>query len=513
MIQSGISPRSVLWAFSSKYFGLWNPLVWISFMIDHRLYGMNAGGYHITNLVFHLLTTLLLFWLFQRMTGAVWKSAFVAAFFALHPLHVESVAWVAERKDTLSAFFWAMTLCFYVLYTEKQSVQRYLPVLFAFTLALMSKPMVITLPVMMILLDYWPLKRFESRKNNLFLWQLKEKLPFFVLSLVLVTVTLYAPGEQDAFTKHISLGSRLANAPVAFMMYLAKTFWPQKMAIFYPFVEQIPVWKIAGTLLLIMIISTAVILMAKRFPYLFAGWMWFLITMIPVIGIMQIGDFSMTDRYHYLPSIGIGIMLAWGIPSLMKSKKISGRFLLWAGMVALFFLAFLSWKQCGYWKNDITLWRHALEVTNNNYMAHNNLAAALLEKGEIPEAVSHYQKAISINRYHAACYNMGVIYYRMGRYEQAVESFHQAIREKPDYAAAHYNLGIIHHRLGQVQAALKNYNDAIRFMPNHADALNNRAFLYLNLGNTVSGCGNAKKACRLGNCQTMEWAHERGYCR
>ncbi|HQI73694.1 MAG TPA: tetratricopeptide repeat protein [Smithella sp.] len=512
MIQSGISLNGFYWSFGSKYFGLWNPLVWLSFMVDHQLYGLKAGGYHVTNLILHILSTLLLFWLFCRMTGTVWRSAFVAAFFALHPLHVESVAWVSERKDVLSAFFWMLTLCFYVYYTEKPAIKRYLLIVFSFVLALLSKPMVITLPVIMILLDYWPLRRFESRKGNLFLWQVKEKLPFFILSAVLVIVTLYTPGGQDAFTKIIPLDSRLANAPVAFMTYLAKTFWPHNMAIFYPFAEQIPVWKIAGTFLLIVMISATVIVMAKRLPFLLTGWLWFLITIIPVIGIVQIGDFAMADRYHYLPSIGIAVMLAWGIPHLVKSEPIRNWFLLPAGIGALLFLAFWAWQQCGHWKNSIELWQHALHVTDNNYMAHNNLASALLEKGETRQAMDHYQKAIEINHYPAAYYNTGVIYYRLGQYHQAIEQFKQAIHEQPDYAAAHFNLGFVYHLLGQHDLALEEYNATIRFMPNHANAYNSRAFLYLNQDNSIAGCSNALKACQLGNCTTLMWAKEKRLC-
>ena len=217
-------------------------------MFDYQLHGLNAGGYHLTNLILHILNALLLFWLFNRMTGALWKSAFVAAFFALHPLHVESVAWIAERKDVLSAFFWMLTLCFYVYYTEKPAVKRYVLVLFCFICALMSKPMVVTLPVIMILLDYWPLGRFESKKENWVLWQLKEKIPFFVLSAAMVVITLYMPDNADASAKCLPLSSRLANAPVSFMSYLAKTFWPHDMAIFYPFPNQIPLGQVSGAI-------------------------------------------------------------------------------------------------------------------------------------------------------------------------------------------------------------------------------------------------------------------------
>ena len=337
-IKSGITLESINWAFSNRYGDLWNPLVWLSFMADYQFYGLHAGGYHVTNLILHILSTLLLFRLFSTMTGEIWKSAFVAAFFALHPLHVESVAWVSERKDVLSAFFWMLTLCLYVFYTEKQSIKRYLLVVFSFVLALLSKPMVVTLPVIMILLDYWPLKRFENQnRSDTISWQLREKLPLLALSLLLVVITFYTPGSNASYDL-LPLQERLANAPVAFVTYVVKTFWPHDMAIFYPFPSQIPVWQIIGSVLLIIIMTAAILAIVKRLPHLFVGWFWFIITIAPVIGILQIGDFAMADRYHYLPSIGIAMMLAWGIPHFIKREVLRKYILL---PVALVFLASL----------------------------------------------------------------------------------------------------------------------------------------------------------------------------
>lgn len=511
VIQAGLSAEGFRWAFGSKYFGLWNPLVWVSFMLDYQLYGLNAGCYHLTNLFLHIMSTLLLFWLFNRMTGTIWKSAFVAAFFALHPLHVESVAWIAERKDVLSAFFWMLTLCFYVYYTEKPVIKRYLFVIFGFILALLSKPMVLTLPVIMILLDYWPLKRFELGKQNWIVWQLKEKMPFFTLSAVLVFVTFHTPGNSMDI-KSIPLISRLANAPVAFITYLGKTFWPFDMAIFYPFSDNIPLWQIGGAVTLIIAISIAVVVMMKRIPCFFVGWLWYTITILPVIGIFQIGNFAMTDRYHYLPSIGMAIMLAWSVPLLFAATDGRKQIVIPATITFLAILTFLSWRQCGYWRNNSELWNHALHVTKGNYMAHNNLASDLLEKGNISKAVYHYKKAISINNYSAAHYNMGIIYYRLGQYQQSIESFHQAIRTTPDYAAAYFNLGIVYTSMGQTQRALESYSEAIRITPNHANAFNNRAVIYLYQGQISSGCSNALKACKLGNCQTLIWAKNKGLC-
>ncbi|HQB28365.1 MAG TPA: tetratricopeptide repeat protein, partial [Paludibacter sp.] len=513
IVQSGLTKEGFLWAFSTKYFGLWNPLVWLSFMADYQLYGLNAGGYHVTNLIFHILSALLLFWLFHRMTGEIWKSAFVAAFFALHPLHVESVAWISERKDVLSAFFWMLTLCFYVVYTEKQSIQRYLLVVFSFVLALLSKPMVVTLPLIMILLDYWPLKRFENqnRLSDTIVWQLKEKLPLMLLSLLLVVATFYTPGDNASY-ELLPLQTRLANAPVAFVTYLAKTFWPQDMAIFYPFPSQIPVWQITGAILLIATVTAAVIMTVKRLPHLFVGWFWFIITIAPVIGILQIGDFAMADRYHYLPSIGIGAMLAWGIPHCIKREDRRKNILWPVAIVSLIVLSVLTWEQSVHWKNNIELWNHAIQVTEDNYMAHNNLASALLEKGETEKAMHHYHEAIAINHYPAAYYNIGVIYYRMGQHQQSIEYFKKAIREKADYAAAYFNLGIVYQTLGLPQQALEQYNEATRLLPAHANAYNNKAFIFLNAGNNLPGCANAQKACKLGNCRTLIWAQEKGIC-
>ena len=560
-IRSGISLESFRWAVSTKYFDLWHPLVWMSFMLDYKLVGLNAGGYHITNLILHILSALFLFWLFNRMTGAVWKSAFVAAIFALHPLHVESVAWISERKDVLSAFFWMLTLCLYVYYTEKPVIKRYLPVLFCFVCALMSKPMVVTLPVILILLDYWPLKRFESKMtgNNLTevlpvkvsLWPLWEKIPFLILSAVLVVMTLYSPDKPSV--KVFPLGSRIANMPVSVMTYLEKTLWPRDLAIFYPFSEQLPIWQVLGAAAGILVISAAVIIMMRRLPYLFVGWLWYAITLLPVIGIFQVGGFSMADRYHYLPSIGIAVMLAWGIPLFFKSENTRKRILFPAGVIFIGILSFITWQQCGYWKNSITLLNHTLRVTKNNYLAHNNIAPSLAEEGRIEEAIYHYSEAIrlmpdnvltnvgnilynnrgganaQLGRYQRALvdfnkairlqpyyadsyYFRGNTYANMGQYQQAIEDYNKAIALKPVYADAYYKKGGACFKLGRYQSAIKDFNEAIRLKPDYADAYNDRGEYYLKQGDKIQGCYDARKACKLGNCKTLEAAKVKGLC-
>jgi len=556
-IQSGITLDGFLWAFSTTYAEFWHPLTWLSLMFDYQLYGLNAGGYHLTNLILHILSTLLLFWLFNRMTGAIWKSAFVAAIFALHPMHVESVAWIAERKDVLSAFFWMLTLCLYVYYTEKPVIRRYMPVLLCFACALMSKPMVVTLPIVMILLDYWPLDRLQSRKivttmpevmsvstnegkkkNKLEkealkknisppnvqklsepriggiipLWQLKEKIPFFVLSAIISIITIYAQYKPHYINK-LTLWPRLATPPVFFVNYLKKTFWPNDLAVFYPFSEHVPTWQVLGATILIIAISIAVILMLKRLPYLFAGWLWYTITILPVIKIVQGTYDAMGDRYHYLPSIGIAVMLAWGIPFLFKREDMRKKILFPIAIAFLATLAVLTWKQCGYWKNSIILFNHALQVTNNNYLPHQCLGIALLAEGKNEEAIDHFNKAIHINPNSFLIANRGIVYHNIGQYQMAIEDFNEAIRLEPDDAATYLYRGIVYNKIGQYQMAIEDFNKALNLKKDYIDAYSDRAIAYLKQGNKISGCSDAQKACELGNCRTLEEAQGIGFCR
>jgi len=590
-IRSGLTPDGISWAFTTRYFFLWHPLVWLSFMFDHQIHGLDPGGYHLTNLILHILSTWLLFWLFDRMTGAVWKSAFVAAFFGLHPLHVESVVWIAERKDVLSAFFWMLTLCLYVYYTEKPGIRRYLPVLFAFICACLSKAMVVTLPVVMILLDYWPLKRFELRGNattsknampatvkpgkkkdrskkgkqkedktlpnkntlpesgrakTVPLRPLWDKAPFFILSAILIVITLCSPENPDAL-KNFPLGSRIANAVVSFVVYLERTFWPRDMAIFYPFPAQIPLWQILLCSFIIVAVSATAVITIKRHPWFFTGWMWYAITILPVIGILQIWIYAMADHYHYLPSIGISFALVWGVPSFIKNETMRKAILFPAAILILAVMSFFTWRQCSYWKNSITLFSHATQVTKDNFIAHGNIAPLLYEKGKTEEAIYHYNEAIRAkpdyadaysnrgNAYHSmgkdqlaiddyneairlkphyadAYYNRGTVYLKHGQYQNALEDFTKAIRFKDNYADAYNNRGIIYVYLNRHQNALEDFNCAIRIKDNYAGAYNNRAFVYLNSKNIEQGCSDARKACGLGDCSTFKSAVAKGFC-
>ncbi|PKN51619.1 MAG: hypothetical protein CVU55_11815 [Deltaproteobacteria bacterium HGW-Deltaproteobacteria-13] len=495
-VQSGITLEGLRWAFSTTYGEFWHPLIWLSLMFDYQLYGLNAAGFHVTNLILHILSTLLLFWLFNRMTGSIWRSAFVAALFALHPLHVESVAWIAERKDVLSAFFWMMTLCLYVYFTEKPVFRRYLLVVFGFACALMSKPMVVTLPVIMILLDYWPLKRFESKKNNWIFWQLKEKIPLFFLSAIFSIVTIYTQSNPSA--KHFSPGSRLANAPVSFITYLEKTFWPHDLAVFYPFSDKLPLGQVLGFTLLIIVISIAIIVMVRRLPYLFVGWLWYAITILPVIGILQTGDFSMADRYHYLPSIGIAVMLAWGVPLLFRHENTLKKILFPAGITVLAVLAVLTWQQSGYWKNNIALFGHALQVTKDNYIAHGNLGVALFNEGKNEKAIYHYNKAIAIMPDQILLYdNRGSAYAQLGRYQLALDDFNKAIRMRTDYAGSYNFRGVLYAKLEQQKLAIDDFNQAISLKPDYADSYNYRGKSYAAIGQHQRAIEDFSEAIRL----------------
>jgi hypothetical protein len=347
------------------------------------------------------------------------------------------------------------------------------------------------------------------RNGGSLLW---EKIPFFVLSAVLVIIILYAPDKPSE--EGFSLASRLANAPVSFVIYLGEIFWPHDLSIFYPFVAQLLILQVWGCVLLIIVISAAAISMMKRRPYLLVGWLWYAITILPVIKIIQVGNDAMADRYTYLPSIGIGIGLAWGIPLLFKNEDTRKKILFPAGTAVLAILAILTWHQCGYWKNSIELFSHALQVTNDNYLAHNNIGFALFTEGRMEEAIDHYNKAISIKQNSADNYNnRGVAYGKLGQHQRAIEDYNRAIRLKPDYAEAYFNMGNVYSELSQYQQAIENYNKAIYLKPDYLQAYGNRGTAYLNQGNRESGCSDAQKVCAWGDCRLLEIAKGKGDCR
>jgi hypothetical protein len=449
-VKSGISGDNIIWAFTSFDASNWHPVTWLSHMADVQFFGLNPRGHHLTNVFIHTVSSILLLLFLHRFTGSIWKSSFVAALFALHPLHVESVAWVAERKDVLSALFWLVTLIFYSEYAARLKPKLYILSLFFFILGLMSKPMLVTMPFVMLLMDVWPLDRYaheehEHGQRQIFaraLALVKEKIPFFACSIMSAVVTICAQNSSGAMKSfdELPFGPRIENALIAYVKYIGKTLWPHDLAVLYPISLPFPLWQVIGSLSVLLIISCATIWAGRGYPYLVAGWFWFLITLVPVIGFIQVGGQSMADRYTYIPAIGLFIMAAWGIPDLARGlRHREGILALLAGAVIIAASA-LTWRQLGYWQDNISLFRHTLSVTADNSFINYNLGAALAEKGDLDAAIQEYQDAVRIS---------------------------------PDFKEAHTNLGIALANKGSLDAAIKEFQEALRISPNETKVRDN----------------------------------------
>ena len=463
-IQSGVTLDGIIWAFTSAYEANWVPLTWLSHMLDVQLFGMNAAGHHFVNLLLHIASTLLLFIFFKGTTNAPWRSAAVALLFALHPLHVESVAWVAERKDVLSAFFWMLTMCAYAHYTDRPETVRYLIVLGLFSMGLLAKPMLVTMPCILLLLDWWPLRRLPASMREggavsgvSLLRLIGEKIPFFILSLCASVITYLAQHADISY--QLSFLEKATRALVTYAAYLAKMFWPSNLAVLYPFSFDPPSLTriiISGSILLVI---TGVVFMLRRLsPYLITGWMWYLITLLPVIGLVHIGHHSMADRYTYIPLIGIFSILVWGTSDVSRHwcfKKVFLGILFSVTMVALVVITQL---QLRHWKNSITLFSHAVAVTEKNWMAHNNLGKVILDEGRIDEAIMHFTKAVEANPSYALAHlNRGFAYYFKYDFPAARESFERAIQADSSCHPAHFGLGLVYLGMGKRDLAQIEY--------------------------------------------------------
>ena len=404
-VASGITGTNIVWAFTSVEAANWHPITWLSHMADVQFFGMNPQGHHLTNVIIHSGSTLLLLLLLFRLTGALWPSTFVAALFALHPLHVESVAWIAERKDVLSALFWFLTLLIYAEYTVKRKPVLYVLALFSFVLGLMSKPMLVTLPVVMLLLDFWPLNRYEfgEREPGLrhvsvrVLALVKEKIPFFACSLLSGIITLYAQKGAMSDLELISVPLRIENSLIAYVKYIGKTVWPSDLAMLYPHPQSIPLWQAICSLLILLLVSGAAIRAWRRYPYLAVGWFWFIVTLVPVIGLIQVGAQSMADRYTYIPLVGLFVMAAWGIRDLTQNLPYREGILALLAAAVISVSTALTWQQLGYWRDSVSLYRHTLDVTTDNVIIHDNLGITLARKGDLDAAIQEYRKAMRIN--------------------------------------------------------------------------------------------------------------------
>lgn len=443
-IKTGITLESIKWALTTRTDGNWFPLTWLSYMLDISIAGSTPRTFHISNLLYHLANSTLLFAALYMMTGHIKRCALVAALFALHPLHVESVAWISERKDLLSLFFFFLTIIFYAKYRERQGLFRYFITLFLFACGLMSKSMLVSTPLLLLLLDYWPLKKYESILSLKFGKLLIEKIPFFILSLFSGIIT-YNVQKHKAVVSYVesSLYMNTKNALISYVAYIYKTFVPIKLSVLYPFPSDINIMTAIAAAAFLVIASAAVIIMRKEKPYLMVGWFWYLISLLPVIGIIRVGKQSLADRYTYLPHIGFFVLLVWGLFELNLFDKISSKvkYALTIGVFSV--LSVVTWNQVGYWKTSLTLFNHAVDVTDNNWVALGVLGYDYITANELDKALMLLNRSLSLNPKNVmALYNMGILQNKLGNREQAFQHFQKVVAIEPDYRMAHYQLGL-----------------------------------------------------------------------
>ena len=492
-IQAGITLKAIKWAFTAGYANFWHPLTLLSHMLDWQLFGTNAGGHHLTNLIFHIANTLLLFLVLKQMTGALWQSAFVAALFALHPLHVESVAWVSERKDVLSTFFWMLTMLAYLRYVKYPNVARYQLTLLIFALGLMAKPMLITLPFVLLLLDYWPLDRIGRLQWQTFYRLILEKIPFIVLSAVssVIAFLTQQSGRAVVVLAAFPLKFRIYNALISYVKYIEKMFWPSRLTMFYPHPGQnISVLYVIISAVILLAVTILILRFAQNHRYLVTGWFWYLGTLVPVSGLIQVGSHAMADRYSYVTLTGLFIIIAWGLPDLLGNRP-HRKIVLWVSSLAvLSILAVCAHIQQRYWKDAITIYQHALKVTDDNYIIHFFIADDLFEDGRVNEAIWHNIEALRLNPDCADALNgLGVIYYKTGKVDEAIGYYKRALEIDRRNVEVYSNYGMALAAKGKFDEAVSLYNRALQITP---DSVNIR----LNLGVALTGSGRLEEAVK-----------------
>jgi len=515
-VQDGLSWQNIRWAFGFSDSALefyWHPLTWLSLMFDVELFGLHAGGSHIVNVIFHALNALLLFLVIKQVTGAYWKSAFVAILFVVHPLNVESVAWIAERKNVLSTFFWMLCMLAYAAYAKKPDVKRYLLVFLPFILGLLTKPMLVTLPIVLLLFDFWPLKRsftlgtqneedhFTADEPIFRKYSIKqliiEKIPFLGFSLLSVAISTFSVHQTSQIISEtaVPLALRLENALVVYTKYLTKLAWPHDMAIFYPYPESIPAWQLILAAMTIVAITIASLLLVKKASYLIVGWFWYLGSLFPIVGVFQHGRWpEMADRWIYVPAIGVFVVLAWGGSDLLKKIRVpwpvpaSAAALITAGLILI------TTNQVAFWQNSKTIFAHTLDVTENNWLAHYNYAHAIKKEGNFKQAATHYKKALALRPGRPEIHNnLGTSFGLMGRIDQAIYHFKQAIYyykienfptyfsadsySTADKAASHYNLARAYAIKREKNKALEYLKKAQSLAPDHPQASNIQALI------------------------------------
>ncbi len=511
-VQQGLSWETVVWAFTdaTRFTNYWVPLTWLSILLDYQLYGMHAGGYHLTNLILHILNTVLLFLALRWMTGHIWRSALVAALFALHPLHVESVAWVTERKDVLSTLFWMLCLLAYTGYVRRPGAIRYLAVFVFFVMGLMAKPMLVTLPFVFLLLDYWPFDRLkptgttvETTRREMkgrLLRLTAEKAPFLGL-IAVVSVMAFLTQQEGGAVKSLAdypMNVRIGNALVTYVLYIGKMFWPVRLAFFYPHPGALPLWQVMGAGVLLAAMTLLSIAKAGRYPYVLVGWLWYIGTLVPVIGIVVIGNYVMADRYTYISLIGLFVPVVWAGADLLPHRWRQHPVVWVMSVFIITVLALTAWRQTAHWRDSIALCRHAVAVTRNNLGAYNNLAGALAVKGRYAEALKYYEEALKIDPSCLAAYNnLGLIYEKLHQPAEAVAVYEKALSIDPGYALAHNNLANVLSSLGKTVEAMHHYLQAISSDPDYAVAHYNLANVYLNLGRLDESARQYREALRI----------------
>jgi tetratricopeptide (TPR) repeat protein len=512
-IRVGLTVKGLALAFTSPHARNWHPLTTISHMLDCQLYGLKAGGHHATNVLLHTIAVLLLFRVLRQMTGALWKSATVAALFAVHPLHVESVAWVSERKDVLSAVFFLLMLGAYFRYTRARSVTRYLTVAVLFVAGLISKTMLVSVPVILLLLDYWPLRRFEQ----LFLtndrakiaksgdqWRvtralLLEKIPLLVISAGSCVITFVLQKRATGAIPPLPFLWRIQNAVATYVIYIWETLWPTRLAVFYPHPnDTLTIWEILLAIGLLLAMTIAAIVFRRKRPYLFTGWFWYVGMLVPVIGLVQVGEQGHADRYTYLPHIGLFLLAVWLVADVTAVSQRRSRVVVPAAVIIVVLaLAWAAFIQTSYWRNSETLWIHALAVTSNNDVAHNNLGYLCVERGELDKAISHFETALRIrSSKRDPHYSVGSAFVqvnladalaRKGQPDEAMVHYEEAIKLQPNYADAYYNRGNILFAEGRIDEAMADWEKTLDIRPDDPDA-------HTCLGNALLRRGSVKEA-------------------
>jgi tetratricopeptide (TPR) repeat protein len=497
-VTGGLTPAGVGWAFTHVHSSNWHPLTWMSHMLDAEVYGLNAGGHHATNILIHGATVILLFLFLWRTTGFLWRSAFVAAVFAIHPLRTESVAWIAERKDLLSGQFFVLTLTAYVWYARRSwSFVRYTIVAFLLSCALMCKPVAVTLPFVLLLLDYWPLNRFIVSEGHLIPWRIiLEKIPLLALSAALCVVTIFA---QEQAVSPLPLLARIDNAIVSYIVYLRQMVCPSGLVVLYPFPENgLALWRIVGAFVLLFGISVCVVVARRRQPWLLFGWLWYLGMLVPMIGLLQVGAQAHADRYTYLPQIGLCVALAWAVAESMIHWSRLRPLLSGTSVAIVVLLVVCTRIQVSYWQNSHTLWSRALAFTSGNIIAQNNLGNALLDEGNVDEAIVHFENARQIKPDDPkAAFNLGNALIQKGRLNDGIENLTQALQLKPDYAEAHINLASAFLKVDRVDDAIDHYQKALQIIPYQATAWNDLGYARLQKGLMGDAIACFKKAMQL----------------